>query len=245
MRRTRQQGFTLVELSIVLVIIGLILGGVMVGRSMIRASQVNRVTSDAEAYFAATQMFQDKYQGLPGDITNATTFWAAAANGDGDGIIDNPSAASTAGEIFGAWEQLALGGLIKGRYDGISGAGGQYHGVAGQNAPAGSLPSTLYSWRWLGTVTGGANVYNGYYGNFLHFAVASATSFPTAAALTPAEAYAIDLKTDNGIPGTGTVRTYYSDTNCNTGTATTADTSTYNTATFSGIACFLMFVPEL
>jgi prepilin-type N-terminal cleavage/methylation domain-containing protein len=240
---TASPGFTLVELSIVLVIIGLILGGVMVGRSMIRSTQVNRVASDLESYAAAAQMFVDKYQGLPGDMTNATTYWSSTivANGDGDGQLDAAGAASTAGETFGAWEQMALAGMLKGTFNGIAGAGGVNNAVPGTNAPKGPLSGTAYAWAYYGTLSGGPNLYDGYYGNSLHFGTALTTTVPSTFALTPSEAYAIDLKIDDGIPGTGNLLSYHTSTGCNTGNTAATGASSVYLATSSAIACFFVY----
>jgi prepilin-type N-terminal cleavage/methylation domain-containing protein len=241
---TVSPGFTLVELSIVLVIIGLILGGVMVGRSMIRSAQLNSVSTDVEAYFAASQMFVDKYACLPGDCTNATTYWTAAANGNGNGQINAASAASTAGETFGAWEQLALSGFIKGVYTGVAGAGSNLDSVLGVNVPAARLTAGGYSWYAYGSYTGNVSIYDGDYGHILHFGKKAATGHTNVTILTPSEAYQIDLKIDDGVPGTGTVRPYApgagGEANCSTGTNSTGATSSYN-ATVSDVACHLIF----
>jgi prepilin-type N-terminal cleavage/methylation domain-containing protein len=240
------RGFTLVELSIVLVIIGLILGGVMVGRSMIRSAGVNRVASDLEAYASAAQMFVDKYRGIPGDITNATTYWSSTivANGDGDGQMDSASAANAAGEKLGAWEQMAQADLIKGVYNGLAGAGSAEHVVPGTNAPRGPLSASGYSWLYYGNLSGNADYYNGYYGNFLWFGLATTNGPSYGNALTPSEAYAIDLKMDDGVPGTGNLRATHTATTCNTGTATTGTTSTYLT-TSTAVTCPILFITGL
>jgi len=70
-----KNGFSLVELSIVLVIVGLLVGGVLTGKSLIRAADLRSVSTDYEGYRTATSAFRDKYFGLPGDITNASSFW--------------------------------------------------------------------------------------------------------------------------------------------------------------------------
>jgi prepilin-type N-terminal cleavage/methylation domain-containing protein len=242
---TGSHGFTLVELSIVLVIIGLILGGVMVGRSMIRSSQVNSVASDLQSYEAATQMFIDKYRGLPGDMTNATTFWGAAvANGDGDAILDSASGAGAAGEIFGAWEQMALAGLIKGTFTGISGTGSGYSADPGINVPAGRIPSSGYTWYYVGTSSGHTQWFDGFTGNHLYVGGEAGTTVTNTPIFTPAEAYVIDTKLDDGMPGLGVVRTYNtgSHPNCTNGAAAATTTATYTT-TYTGIACMLFLVP--
>ncbi len=78
-----QRGFTLVELSIVLVIIGLLVGGVMVGQSLIQAATLNSIATDVEKYKSSMAAFRDKYQGIPGDIANATQFWGLAGGASG------------------------------------------------------------------------------------------------------------------------------------------------------------------
>jgi prepilin-type N-terminal cleavage/methylation domain-containing protein len=117
------RGFTLIELSIVLVIIGLIIGGIMVGRDLIRAAQLKRTIREVEMLNTAVNTFQVKYNCLPGDCVNATQFWGAAptcpptlwtqnnttspatCNGDGDGQIENS-------EPFAFFAQLSNAGLI-------------------------------------------------------------------------------------------------------------------------------------
>ena len=119
-----QSAFTLVELSIVLVIIGLLLGGVLIGKDMIRQAQLRSMVTDMQGYLAAAQLFQDKYNCLPGDCANATQFWSGVTNGNGNGQLDTGSAASAPGEIYGIWQQLAVAGYIKGNFSGNAGAGG-------------------------------------------------------------------------------------------------------------------------
>jgi hypothetical protein len=237
-----------VELSIVLVIIGLILGGVMVGRSMIRSMQVNAVAQDWQAYESATQTFIDKYQGLPGDITNASTFWGAAvANGNGNGQLNVASASGAAGEIFGAWEQMALAGMIKGVYSGLSGSGSTHDAVIGSNVPAGRLSGTGFSWYYYGALSGSPYNYDGFYGNHVYFGSKVATAETQGNVLTPAEAFQIDQKIDDGIPATGVVRSFHAvyNPNCVTGAAAAGSTASYNTATYTGVACGLIFVPGI
>lgn len=72
---SRVRGFSLIELSIMLVILGLLVGAVTAGQSLIRASELRSVTTDIERYRAGIATFRDKYFGLPGDLLNATSFW--------------------------------------------------------------------------------------------------------------------------------------------------------------------------
>src|SRR5665213_102158 len=111
-------GFTLVELSIVLVIIGLIVGGVLVGRDLINAAAMRSQISQIEKYNTAVNTFRGKYGGLPGDLNAASAaqfgFMArsgATGLGNGDGIIQGyslpsggPVGSYQGGETLFFWE---------------------------------------------------------------------------------------------------------------------------------------------
>jgi prepilin-type N-terminal cleavage/methylation domain-containing protein len=86
-----QKGFTLIEIAIVLVIIGLLIGGVLKGQEMIRNAEIGNVISDTQGLSAAMYAYRDRYRAIPGDDALATTHLsgvAGVANGDGDGVID-------------------------------------------------------------------------------------------------------------------------------------------------------------
>src|SRR2546423_8383967 len=88
----RLQGFTLVEIAIVLVIIGLLLGGILKGQEMITQAKIKNVIADFSGVSAAYHGYQDRYRAIPGDDPNAATRWAAMTNpapvaGDGNGIV--------------------------------------------------------------------------------------------------------------------------------------------------------------
>jgi len=83
-----QKGFTLVEIAIVLVIIGLLIGGVLKGQSMIYNAKVKRLVKDMEGMRAAVLTFQDRYGSLPGDENNANTPPGDANNGNNNGLLD-------------------------------------------------------------------------------------------------------------------------------------------------------------
>jgi prepilin-type N-terminal cleavage/methylation domain-containing protein len=85
----QKNGFTLVEISIVMVIIGLLIGGILVGQNMIFASQVQQQVKQLQEYSQAYTMFQSKYNCTPGDCYNATTFFSSTTNGNGNGILES------------------------------------------------------------------------------------------------------------------------------------------------------------
>lgn len=75
--KTGRKGFTLIELSIVLVIIGLLVGGVLAGQTLIAAAQVRKEISKLNSISTAINTFRVKYDALPGDMANATTYFGA------------------------------------------------------------------------------------------------------------------------------------------------------------------------
>src|SRR3954463_16541474 len=85
-----QAGFTLVEIAIVLVIIGLLLGGILKGQEMITQAKIKNVINDFNGLSAAVNSYRDRYRMLPGDDNGADTRWGIAATlkGDGDGVIE-------------------------------------------------------------------------------------------------------------------------------------------------------------
>src|SRR5437764_9851921 len=85
------QGFTLVEIANVLVIIGLLLGGIQKGQEMITQAKIKNVIADFSGVSAAYHGYQDRYRAIPGDDPNAGTRWTtapAAIPGSGNGVVD-------------------------------------------------------------------------------------------------------------------------------------------------------------
>ena len=131
-------GFTLIELSIVLVIIGLLVGGVLVGQDLIRAAELRNIVTQVEQIDTAVNTFRLKYRCLAGDCANATTFFPTSANGDGGKYVGNRSSGTAAQrkEHWNFWQQLALAGLIEGTYTGDGSGGDQYRDAEiGENIP--------------------------------------------------------------------------------------------------------------
>jgi prepilin-type N-terminal cleavage/methylation domain-containing protein len=112
--RSQESGFTLVEIAIVMVIIGLLIGGVLKGQAMIENAKVKRVAKQADELRAAVMTFYDKYGLYPGDENLATV---PPGGGDSDGNGNGQIAGAEAYEVF---RDLAIAGVVSGSYNGTS-----------------------------------------------------------------------------------------------------------------------------
>ena len=115
----KQTGFTLIEISIVLVIIGLLLGGVLKGQELITSARVRNLISQQDGIKAAYFGFLDRFRALPGDYSLASTNIAnvaAGANGNGNGQIRSVVGGDTIDEHIAVWDHLSKAGFINGSY---------------------------------------------------------------------------------------------------------------------------------
>jgi prepilin-type N-terminal cleavage/methylation domain-containing protein len=122
--KTKQTGFTLVEIAIVLVIIGLLLGGILKGQEMITQAKIKNVINDFNGITAAVSSYQDRYRALPGDDLNAATRWQGSFAGNGDGQWDTgtkfynnsetAAASASTAEVNLFWWHLRLSGFVAG-----------------------------------------------------------------------------------------------------------------------------------
>lgn len=206
--RKGQKGFTLIELSIVLVIIGLIVGGVLVGQDLIKAAEIRATVGQKEKFDAAVNTFRGKYNGFPGDLSTFANFplvqtgRSAGSNGfsDGDGLIE--SGATTTFDFTGEskifWRDLLDANMIAENITTDTAAAG------GVTAPAGALPPGKIGKGnfWHISATGGLN----YFALSGISALDNGSGAVTAGhALTPQDALQIDGKLDDSLPTTGTV----------------------------------------
>ena len=126
----KQSGFTLVEIAIVLVIIGLLLGGVLKGQEMIKNAEIRGVISEIRGLSTAMYAYRDRYNAIPGDDAAAITnsqLATGVVNGDGDGVISDatdPADSDVEGSQF--FLQLRAANLLKG-----AGATGPTHSLGG------------------------------------------------------------------------------------------------------------------
>lgn len=182
----------------VITIIALVVGGILVGKSLIRNAELQSVISDADRYRQAAKLFKDKYRYLPGDFPEAERFWGAmtgcpdpppsaerrkaTCNGDGDGFIG--ANGSGPAIIYGStqqqreplrvWQHLANGGFIDGQYSGTGSPSADGGIEVGASIPAGRISLSGYTMHYAQWVpAGGAGGFTGTYGHIVVFGRAS------------------------------------------------------------------------
>jgi prepilin-type N-terminal cleavage/methylation domain-containing protein len=250
-----QRGFSLVELSIVLVILGLLTGGILAGQSLIRASELRAVISDIQRYQTAVHTFRDKYFALPGDMPNAQSFWGiahatpatcittigsgtATCNGDGDGFIEYLSTGSN--ETFRFFQHLANAGLIEGSYTGIEGSlGNAVHAIPGVNVPKSKLANMGPSLYYYPTTPAG--MYPNSTGNVLFYGLTLGNSVTNGLSFKAEEQWGFDTKIDDSKPAYGYLRSYNNTTRPNCVTSDTASSAEY-TLSSTATGCSLIWI---
>lgn len=231
LRNPSRAGFTLVEMSVVIAIIGLLVGGVMAGASIIRSSELTTVMNESKLYINGFNNFVTKYGAPPGDLTDASTRWSGAHNGNGDGYV----LSSTPAEQYYSLEHLSKAKMITAPLIADNSSTVQI----GTNLPTMSVRSvTLYFTHAADLsgylVTGATAYWTGWY---YHFAVLARQTNGSALGLggflTGREAAEVDSKFDDGMPGLGSIRTLVATSAPSCVTGATADVAVYNTATTS------------
>ncbi len=153
----RQSGFTLIEIAIVLVIIGLLLGGILKGQELITQGRIRNVGNDFQSMTAAINLYQDRYRALPGDDVGAATRWSITAPTGGtlgDGIITGTYNSTTAtDESRQFWLHLRRAGLVGGAVtdstnppnaaSGITGVQNAAFGIVGIVVCSNNLPAKI------------------------------------------------------------------------------------------------------
>lgn len=192
-RTAAQAGFSLVELAVVLIIMGLLIGSLLKGRELIESARLKRVAAQVTEYRLAVSTFMDLYEALPGDFNKASILIQAdLRDGNGNGLVEGEGLAPGS-EALAFWSHLAGAELI-----GRPGPPAAHNeGAFGKGAPESSLgggftvETNPHGLRGLWLMLGAAHALHG-----------------DGALLTPAQAMSLDKKMDNGDPTSGRVRAF-------------------------------------
>ena len=195
--KSNQSGFTLVEIAIVLVIIGLLLGGILKGQELINSARVRNLADTTSGIQAAYFGFIDRYRHVPGDWNGTAAGLAlgvtVAQGGNDNGRID--SAAADYDENNGLWEQLSKSGFIQGAFAG--GNDGDIPDTNNNLAPLNAYNNVV--------IIGRTSEYNGTNPVRLNLVVGRGVPVNIVREL--------DVKLDDGIPNTGVLRNTFVDAN--------------------------------
>lgn len=212
----RSRGFSLVEISIVIVLIAILISGVLTSRRIIKQSQLNSVVMDFSKFDVAVNSFMIKYGQLPGDFNEASEVWgtrcsATATNCDGnnDGVIDANTGPNDV-EIYRAWQHLKLAEILDLNLSlsniGLGlGTGNQANLL--ENVPESRVYGAGYCFNNAIYPTGFSysSILSNVTKNYIIFAGETTNSPLNNTILTPIDALYIDNLFDDGIPGTGKI----------------------------------------
>lgn len=189
-----QRGFTLVEMAIVLVIIGFLLGIIIGGQHLILQATLKNTITEATGYREATATFREVYSAWPGDMPNATSFWANTANGNDDQQVIGDSGGPSNNEGYRAWQHLSQAEMIKGNFPGTASGN---EAVIGENVPEATVKGSGYFFHYFNLAPDKRNA--------ITLGAFNSGTFNSNPALPPRDAEYIDRKMDDGLPRQGDV----------------------------------------
>lgn len=224
--RKDEKGFTLVELAVVMIIIGLLIGGVLKGQELINNARVTATTSDFESYSAAYNGFIDKYSAVPGDMGDASTRLPAScdggncSNGTGNSRISINVGAENAADDEGGYFFAHL--LAADFVSGFTGSDEETFGTTFPTAPVGGGYFVGDGRQGATGFTAGELTPNPY---LVLIGTVGNTATGTGV-LTPSQAARIDRKLDDGRPDGGVVVSQSGTSDCRSATDTYDEQST-------------------
>ncbi len=222
---TSRDGFSLLELMVVTVIIGLVIGGITAGTSLIRGAEIKQYGVAATHYSNALHQFVDEFHALPGDMDKAEDYWGsgtcpgtssqpstglATCDGNGNGQIEYGTQ-----EQLRAWQHMANAQLVEGKYTGVSySAGGTFNARPGLNVP--KVLDGGVSIRDVGyQATDGGDYFSGDYGHILVIGGETNDENDTREQiLSPTDVKSLDEKYDDGSVNSGSLRGFLNDADC-------------------------------
>lgn len=220
----KNSGFTLIEITIVMIILGFIVVGIIEGTALINQAKLKTVYTSSGEYIDAVEIFKDKYKYLPGDMPNAESFWGAdsscpntaantvkktaTCNGNGNNKIYFDSNDSY--EIHRFWQHLSNAELIGQEFTGAQVATSNIHVLPGVNSPSTDYPLGTYTVDYHGFVSSSSTVVFGEndYGHTLEFGSIGPADegMNPYGIISPEDAYYIDNKFDDGSPALGKIQ---------------------------------------
>ncbi len=208
----KNNGFTLVEMSIVILVISLLLAAITKGQSLIDEAKLQSIVAEVSQNKVAINSFYAKYNQYPGDYSDAAATWGGAytASGDNNGQIEfKNTAGSPVYEGYRAWAHLYFSGMLETPYTGTT--------TTGAAVPNADIPASKAGGGYLLDYSSSPTGYDHLTANAYGFSAKNVMLLGTAAAttvspllvngvLTPSQAMGVDAKMDDGAPTTGNVR---------------------------------------